>query len=113
MGDVAGQRRERRLLGRLPGQRQRTHRPAVETILRGNQFRAAGETGEFERHLVGLGAGVAEEHPRLRIAAEQADQRLGQRDAGFGGIQVGGVSQRRHLSRDGVEHGGVRDVPAR
>ena len=41
-------------------------------------------------------------------AAEETDQRLGQRDAGFGGIQVGGVSQRRHLSRDGVEHSGVR-----
>ena len=46
VGDVAGQRRERRLLGRLTGQRQRTHRPAVETPLRRNQFRPAGETGE-------------------------------------------------------------------
>ena len=63
--DVARQRRERRLLGRLTGQRQRAHRPAVETLLCGNQFRAAGEPGQLERQFVGLGAGVAEEHPRL------------------------------------------------
>ncbi len=33
VGDVTGQRRERRLLARLAGQRQRAHRPAVETPL--------------------------------------------------------------------------------
>ena len=33
VADVAGQRLERRLLGRLAGQRQRAHRPAVERLL--------------------------------------------------------------------------------
>ena len=79
----------------------------MKTPLGRNQFRPAGETGEFEGHLVGLGPRVAEEHPGLGIGAEQADQCLGQRDTGFGGIQVGGVSQRRHLPGDGVDDGGV------
>ena len=92
--DVTGQRCKRRLLGRLTGQGQRTHRPAMESFLGCNQFRPPGEPGQFERQLVGLGAGVAEEHPRLCVAAEQADQRFGQRDAGFGGIQIRGVPQR-------------------
>ncbi len=88
VGDVAGQRRERRLLTRLAGQSQGAHRPAVETTLRRNQFRAAGQPGQLERRLVGLGAGVAEQHPGLGVGTEQTGQRLGQRDARLGGIQV-------------------------
>ena len=105
--DVTRQRLERRLLGRLTGQRQRAHRPAVESFLCGNQFRAAGEPGQLERQLVGLGAGVAEEHPRLGVRPQQRDQFFGQRDTRFGGIQVGGVAQRRHLVRDGLDDRGV------
>ena len=111
--DVAGQRLKRRLLGRLTGQRQRTHRPAVETFLRGNKFRAAGEPGQFERQLVGLGAGVAEEDPRLLFGAQQRDQLFGQRDAGFGGIQIRGVAQRRHLVRDSLDDRPGGDARAR
>src|SRR5580693_1006570 len=79
----------------------------MESFLGRNQFRPPGQPGQFERQLVGLGAGIAEKHPGFRLAAEQADQRLGQRNTRFGGIQVRGVSQRRHLSRDGLDDRGV------
>ena len=55
--------------------------------------------------LVGLGARVAEEHPRLR--AQQPDQRLGQRDAGFGGVQVRRVPEGVELAGDGLDDGRV------
>ena len=103
VGDVAGQRLERRLLGRLAGQRQRAHGAAVEGAFGRNEFGAPGQPGDLERDLVGLGAGVAEEHPRLRVGAEVADQRLGQRDTGFGGVEVGGVAQRVQLRGDGLD----------
>src|SRR5580693_533959 len=105
--DVARQRLKWRLLGRLTGQRQRAHRPAVETFLCGDKFRAAGEPGQLERQLVGLGAGVAEKHSGLGVGTQQGDQFFGQRDPGFGGIQIGRVAQRRHLVRDGLDDGRV------
>jgi len=62
-GDVTGQRFEGLPVGRLAGERERAERPAVERRDRGDQMRAAGPTGCLERRLVGLGAGVREEHP--------------------------------------------------
>ena len=60
--------------------------------LGGNEFRAAGQPGDLEGDLVGLGAGVAEEHPR-GVGAQQPDERLGQRDARFGGVEVRRVAR--------------------
>ncbi len=107
MRDVTRQRGERCLLGRLTGQSQRAHCSAVESTLRGNEFRATGKPGQLERQLVGLGSGVAEEHPRLGVRPQQSDQFFGQRDTRFGGIQVGGVAQGGHLLRDGLDDRGV------
>ncbi len=106
MGDVAGKRCERLLLGRLAGQREGAHRAAVERAFGGNEFRPAREPGDLEGHLVGLGTGVAEEHSRA-VDAEETDERLRQRDAGLGGVQVRRVAQRVELPRDGLDHGGV------
>ena len=65
-------------LGRLPGERQRAHRPAVEGALGGDHLGPAGEPADLERRLVGLGAGVAEEDPPG--PAGELEQPLGQRD---------------------------------
>ena len=90
-GDVAGQRLER-LAGRgLVGERQRAHRPAVEGALGGDQVGPAGAPGELEGGLVGLGAGVGEEHPA--VGAEQAEQPLGELDLRLGGEEVGDVAR--------------------
>ena len=71
------QRLERRPLGLLAGERQRAHGAAVEGVLGGHDVRAAGPPGHLERGLVRLGAGVAEQHARVR-GVEQLLQPLGQ-----------------------------------
>ena len=68
--------------------------PSKATILR-----AAGAPGQLERGLVGLGAGVGEEHPgRL---ADQVDQLLGQLERRLVDEQVRGVAERADLLGDG------------
>ena len=49
-------------VGLLGGQRERAHGAAVEGALGGDDVGAAGAPGQLERRLVGLGAGVGEEH---------------------------------------------------
>ena len=65
-GDVAGQRLERRAVRLLRRQRERAHGAAVEGALGGDQVGTAGAPGQLEGRLVGLGAGVGEEHPARR-----------------------------------------------
>ena len=72
-GHVAGQRQERRPVRLLGRQRERAHGPAVEAALGRDDVGAAGPPGELERRLVGLGAGVGDEH--LRRAGVRAARR--------------------------------------
>ena len=73
VGDVAGQRRERLLLGRLPGQRERTHRAAVESAFSAaTSFVRPVSRVILNADLVGLGSRVAEEHPGVGSAARCA-----------------------------------------
>ena len=73
---VAGQRLERLAVLRVVGDRQRPHRPAVERALARDDLGPPGQPGDLERGLVGLGAGVGEEHPcrrrRRTIAASRS-----------------------------------------
>ena len=59
---------------------------------------AAGAPGDLERGLVGLGAGVAEEHPR-RGRPTQRQQPLGQRDRGSVAKRLDDVAERGELAR--------------
>src|SRR5690606_27996719 len=74
--DAAGQRLERLAVGRLVGERERPHRPAVERAL---EREDAGTPGaavppcQLDRGLDRLGAGVREEHPRAGGRAPAAD----------------------------------------
>ena len=104
--DVSGQRLERCLLGRLPGEGQRPHGAAVETALGGDHVRTAGAPPRLDRRLDGLRAGVAEVDAAR--AARQFQQPLGQRDGRFGDEEVGHVSQRGDLFGDGPDDRGVR-----
>ena len=67
-GDEAGhERRERLLLVGLGRGRQRAHRAPVEGALEHDDLAAAPAlAGQLDRGLVGLGAGVAQEHARAR-----------------------------------------------
>jgi hypothetical protein len=103
--DPARERLERRPLRRLAGERQRPHRPAVERALGGDDRRAAGATGQLERRLVGLRAGVAEEHPP--VSTGQVEQSLGEPGGGLVRHQVGHVPERGDLPADRLDHGGV------
>ena len=90
--DVARQRLERLAVGLLGGQRERAHRAAVEGALGGDHVGAAGASGQLEGRLVGLGAGVGEEHlagaiewsdarsSLLNHREEESQQPLGERD---------------------------------
>jgi len=62
--DARGHRLERRTDGRLAGQGQRTHRPAVKASRGCDDLRSAGPAGHLESCLVRLGAGVGQEDPR-------------------------------------------------
>ena len=81
MGDLAGQRCEGRLLGRLAGQRERAHGAAVEPALGGHEF-------VRPVSLVILNAASLASAPELpkntraAVDAEKSDQRFGQRDPG-------------------------------
>ena len=88
--DVARQRLERLAVGGLRGERQRPHGAAVERTLHRHQPGPAGAAGQLQGSLVGLGAGVGEEHPPVGV--DKAQQPLRQ----------------LHLLRAGEE---VRDVP--
>ena len=65
--------------------------------LGGNEFRAAGEPGLILKATSLASVPELQKNTRARVGAEQVDQRLGQRDTGLGGIQVGGVAQRVQL----------------
>src|SRR6185437_11431159 len=83
--------------------RKGAHGPAVEAVLGGDDHRAGGAlvaADQLERCLVGLRAGVGEEHPA--IAAEQPQQPFGQSDLGLVQEQVGGVRDRVHLAGHGL-----------
>jgi hypothetical protein len=105
MGDVWRQRPERVHLGRLAGQGQRTHRAAVEAALGGDDVAAAGEPGQLEGGLVGLGAGVAEQYAAR--TSGQCQQQLGEGDGRLGDVEVGDVAERGDLLGDGGDHGRV------
>ena len=78
-GDVAGQRLEGVAVGRLRGEREGAHRPAVEGALGGDEPGAAGATGQLEGGLVGLGAGVAEEDPASSVQPSRPRSRSARR----------------------------------
>ena len=66
--EAVGHREERLVLGRLAGRRQRRQRAAVEAAVGAHHHvatAAAELAGQLQRGLVGLGAGVAEEHLAL------------------------------------------------
>jgi hypothetical protein len=80
--------------GGLARQRQRAHGPAVEAVLRGDDHRPVGPgmpPDQLERGLVGLGAGVGQEHPAVGL--QQAEQPLGQLHLPLVQEQVRGVNQ--------------------
>ena len=58
----------------------------------GDEVGAAGAAGELERGLVGLGAGVGEEHPAL-AAPSRREQPLGEGELRLGGEEVGHVAE--------------------
>ena len=89
-------------VGRLGGQRERAHGAAVEGALGGDHVGAAGAPGQLERRLVGLGAGVGEEH-LARAAPSSVEQPLGQRDLRLGGEEVRDVAERRELGGDRLD----------
>ena len=92
-GDVAealGQRLERLVLGRLAGGVQRGERAAVERAVGADHDVAAAPAplaGQLDGALVGLGAGVAEEH--LAAAAEQRGRSWRPRPVATSGCRTG------------------------
>src|SRR5690606_35400511 len=78
---------------------------SVEAVLGRPDVGPAGALAVLGRQLVGglvgLGAGVGEEHPGG--LAEQADQPLGQQHLGLVQEQVARVRERRHLLGDGLD----------
>src|SRR6266700_4602686 len=80
----------------------------MEAVLGGDDDRtgwALVAAGQLERCLVGLGAGVGEEHPA--VVAEQPEQPFGQDDLGLVQEQVGGVRDRTHLAGHRLGERGV------
>jgi hypothetical protein len=73
----------------------------VEAALGGHDVGASGAPGQLERGLVGLGAGVGEEH--LPVGSEQLQQLFGEADLRFGGEEVRHVSQRVELAGDRLD----------
>ena len=111
-GDVAealGERLERLVLGRLPGGVQGGEGAAVEGAEGADHHVAAPAAeppGQLEGALVGLGAGVGEEHlapqcpvggPAGLAGAEQAVEGAGHLPARLGAEEVGDVQQRLRL----------------
>src|SRR6266545_3313926 len=106
VADIARQRLERLGLGRLAGERQGTHGPAVEPAVGGHHLSPPGTPGQLERRLVGLRAGVGEEHPARPIGESQ--QPLGELGGRRRRHQVGHVAQGRYLPGDRRHDGRVR-----
>ena len=80
----------------LAGERQRPHGAAVEPVLGGKDSTPARGAGNFERSLVGLGAGIAEKHPGIRVAkpVDEAGRHINDR---LGGVQVRNMPQGGNL----------------
>ena len=80
----------------LAGERQRPHGTAVEPVLGGKDSTPARGAGNFERRLVGLSAGIAEKHPRIRVTkpVDEAGSHINDR---LGCIQVGNMPQGGNL----------------
>jgi len=107
---VTGQRFER--LAVLGGrrQRERSHRPAVEGALHGDDLRPAGEPGDLEGCLVGFGARVREIDPGRSIcgaAGGQLGQPLTQFDLRDGREEVRDMAEGCHLLADRPDDGRV------
>ena len=98
---------ERCALVRLARQRERAHGAAVEAALSCENAAAAGQAREFEGGLVGLGAGVAEKHPR-GVVADPGAKCFGHLHYRLGAEEVGHVPQARHLRADRVHNGRMR-----
>ena len=79
----------------------------MEAALRSEDAAAAGQTRQLEGGLVGLGAGVAEKHPR-GVVANPGAQRFGDLHHRLGAEEVGHVPQARHLRADGVHYRRMR-----
>src|SRR5581483_9097586 len=93
--DARDERLERRPLRRLPGDRERAHRAAVEGALERDELRLPGRLARpLERGLDRLRAGVAEERVR---AAEAVGQALGEVLHRLGRVQVRHVPEALEL----------------
>ena len=112
--EAVGHRRERRLLGRLPGGRQRGQGAAVEgAVRREHDVATVARRGasQLQRALVGLGPGIAEEHltaGALGPAADEAVEGGRHLRADLVAVEVRDVRQRRRLPGDRLGHDRVR-----
>ena len=107
--DVDAERRERLPDRGLAGQAEGAHGPAVERMLSRDEDRpgaALAAPDQLDRGLVGLRAGVGEEHPAVH--AQQADDPLGQPDLRLVQVEVGRVHQAPGLLGHGRHDPGVR-----
>ena len=107
-GDVARQRLERLAVGGLGGERERAHGAAVEGALGGDQPGAAGAAGELERGLVGLGAGVAEEHRAPSDQPSRSSSRSARATCGSVAKKLETWPSVRSWVGDGLHERGVR-----
>ena len=105
--DPAGQRLEGGAVGLLVGEGERAHGAAVEALLEREDPGPAGAAGDLEGGLVGLGAGVREEHARALGRLRQLQQALGELDLGGGGEEVRDVHEGARLLRHRGDHVGV------
>ena len=92
----AGQRLERRALGRVAGDGQCAQRAAVEAVVRGENLATVGQlTDDLQRALVGFGAAVGEKD--LSVPAGQLHQPFGEVHPWLVDQQVRRVRQAPHL----------------
>ena len=104
-GDRAGQRAERRALGRLPGDGERAEGAAVEGAVAGDPAAARAQPpGDLEPGLVGLRAGVGEQHA---LVAGELLQPLGEQHDRLADGEVADVAERAELAVDGLADGRV------
>ena len=79
----------------------------MEGALHGDQAGPAGAAGDLEACLVGLRAGVGEEHPRLEagsVHGGEAGEALGEGDLGGRGEEVRHVAEGGQLRGDRTQH---------
>ena len=102
--------RNRALLELLvAGDGERAEGPAVEGALAGHPPPAGPQPArQLERGIVGLGAGVGEQHPGLGAGADEVAEPLGEPDDGLVRGEVAGVPEQGQLAGDGLDDGGVR-----